>query len=82
MARRWNLRGTTLFSAFLLNSLLYAIVATAIVETRLALDVVANAPLLTFTIGFLYSFTVCNIMYVVLSYGSSLTATKYTVPYW
>ena len=82
MARRWNLRGTTLFSAFLLNSLVYALVATAIVETRLALDVVASAPLLTFMVGFLLTFAVCNIMYLGLSYGSSLTATRYTVPYW
>ena len=74
-----------MFSAFLLNALIYALVSTAIVETRLALDVqkgAINVPLLTFIIGFLITFAVYNVMYVVLSYGSSLTATKHAVPYW
>ena len=38
MATRWNLRGTTLFKAFLLNALAAALISTAIVEIRLALN--------------------------------------------
>ena len=90
MARGWSIRGTTLFTAFVLNSLVAALVSTAIVETRLALnsveapgdDQTSNKALITFGVGFLITFGVYNIMYLVLSYGSSLTATKYPIPYW
>jgi len=90
MATRWNLRGTTLFKAFLLNSLVAALIATVIVEIRLALNAKQKAvtalklykALVTFAIGFVVTFVVYNIMYVVLSYGSSLIAAKHSIPYW
>ena len=90
MAARWNPRGTTLFTAFLLNSLAAAFISTVIVEIRLALDAQQGEVeterkykgLATFALGFVITFVVYNIMYVLLSYGSSLTATKQRVPYW
>ena len=84
-----GLRGTTLSVAFALNSVVAALVSTIIVEIRLGQldgnglgDFDSRKALLTFAAGFLITFIVYNAMYFLVGYGSSLTATKYRIPYW
>jgi hypothetical protein len=84
-----GLRGTTLFVAFALNSVVAALVSTIIVEIRLGQKRCSglwNSDLckagFTFVAGFLSAFAVYNAMYFLVGYGSSLTATKHRIPYW
>ena len=83
-----NLRGTNLLLAFFLNALATALISTFIVEIRLSqsgkdpLKIETNKMLTTFVIGLISTFLVYNSMYLLVGYGSSLSATKYLVPYW
>ena len=84
-----GLRGSTLFVAFALNSVVAALVSTIIVEIRLGqkrCNGLWTSDLckagLTFAAGFISTFLVYNTMYYLVGYGSSLTATKFPIPYW
>ena len=83
-----NIRGTTLFVAFVLNSIAAAFISTMIVEIRLSqsrngpVGVYNNKMLTTFVIGLISTFLVYNFMYLLIGFGSSMCATKQVVPYW
>ena len=73
-----------MFKAFVLNSLAAALIATAIIEIRFYLKGIHHTreAIITFGAGFLMTFVVYNVMYVLLQYGSSLTASPKNPPYW
>lgn len=83
-----GMRGTSLGTAFVLNSIATALISTIIVEIRLSQNKnsktskALNKLAVTFLVGLFAAFTVYNTMYILVGYGSSLSATKSKVKYW
>ena len=84
-----KMRGTTLFVAFILNSIVSSLISTFIVEIRLSQSdnkIHKSSDsfkiLKTFLIGLIATVLVYNSMYLLVGFGSSMSATNQLVPYW